>query len=93
MERILRRLAEHDVRLYRPKDAKTWLRNVLGDTYEPFAAGLPTDPLSGLSDAQRKAIAKRLYSAVWRTMRDILGAEDPDVQEAARGLAPENGRK
>jgi len=57
-------LARHPERVLRPADARAWLKQALGENYASLAER-PLDRLfEGLSPAEHRAVADRLYAAL-----------------------------
>lgn len=71
-------------RIHRPREPEAWLRRALGDAAGEVNLRRPERLLEGLSPARARVVGERLYRTLWQTMRDTLGAEDPDTVAAAR---------
>jgi hypothetical protein len=66
------------------------LREQLGrlSAEDPRRVHRPSDPRAWLRDAlgDAPAVRQRLYAAVWKTMRDVLGPDHPDTVNAALAM-------
>jgi hypothetical protein len=78
-ERARALAAQDPRRVYRPRHPRAWLRDALGTT----GAVRPAELLARLSTGGSSTAAQRLYDAMWRAMREVLGANHPDALESA----------